>query len=105
MGDRRMIFTSGQIPLSPITGALIEGDIAAQTRQVLDNLAAVLADADASLADIVKTTIFLADMADFAVVNKIYGERFLAEPPARSTVQAARLPKDARVEIEAIAVI
>ena len=104
MGDRRMIFTSGQSPLSPITGTLIEGDIAAQTRQVLDNLAAVLADADASLADVVKTTIFLADMADFAVVNQIYGERFLAEPPARSTVQAARLPKDARVEIEAIAI-
>lgn len=104
-GDRRMVFCSGQIALDPATGVVIEGDTAAQTRQVLDNLAAVLAAAGASFADVVKTTIFLADMADFATVNAIYGERFPSEPPARSTVAAAGLPRNVRVEIEAIAVL
>lgn len=102
---KRMIFCSGQIPLDPATGAMVEGDIAAQTRQVLENLGAVLAAAGASFADVVRTTIFLADMGDFATVNALYGERFAADPPARATVQAARLPRDARVEIDAIAVI
>ncbi len=101
----RMVFCSGQIPLDPATGELVKGDIAAQTRRALDNLGAVLTAAGASWADVVKTTIFLADLADFAAVNAIYGERFAASPPARSTVQAARLPRDARVEIEAIAVL
>lgn len=104
-GDRRMVFCSGQIALDPATGVVIEGDTAAQTRQVLENLAAVLAAAGASFADVVKTTIFLADMADFATVNAIYGERFPSEPPARSTVAAAGLPRNVRVEIEAIAVL
>lgn len=102
----RMIYTSGQIALDPETGAMVgEGDVAAQTRQVLANLVAVLAAADATLAHVVKTTIFLADMADFATVNALYGERFPSDPPARSTVQAARLPRDARVEIEVVAVV
>ncbi len=105
VGDQRMVFCSGQIALDPATGTVIEGDVAAQTRQVLDNLGAVLAAAGASFANVVKTTIFLADMADFATVNAIYGERFPAEPPARSTVAAAGLPRNVRVEIEAIAVL
>lgn len=106
MGDRRMIFCSGQVALDPVSGAMVgEGDVAAQTRQVLANLGAVLAAADASFADVVRTTIFLADMGDFATVNAIYGERFPSDPPARATVQAARLPRDARVEIDAIAVV
>jgi 2-iminobutanoate/2-iminopropanoate deaminase len=100
-----MVFCSGQIALDPATGALVEGDVSAQTRQVLENLAAVLAAAGASFADVVKTTIFLADMADFATVNAIYGERFPSDPPARATVAAAGLPRNARVEIEAVAVL
>jgi 2-iminobutanoate/2-iminopropanoate deaminase len=105
VGNQRMVFCSGQIALDPATGAVIEGDIAAQTRQVLDNLGAVLAAAGASFASVVKTTIFLADMADFAAVNAIYGERFPGDPPARSTVAAAGLPRNVRVEIDAIAVL
>jgi 2-iminobutanoate/2-iminopropanoate deaminase len=105
MGDRKMIFCSGQIPLDPATGVMIEGDVSAQTRRVLDNLSAVLAAAGASLADVVKTTIFLGSMDDFAAVNAVYGERFTHEPPARATVQAAKLPRGALVEIEAIAII
>jgi 2-iminobutanoate/2-iminopropanoate deaminase len=99
-----LIFTSGQIPIDPATGAIIDGDVGAQTRRVLDNLAAVLAAAGASYADVVKTTIYLVDMGDFAAVNAVYGERFTGAPPARSTVGVARLPKDARVEIDMIAV-
>ena len=98
-----LLFTSGQIPLDPVSGKLVEGDITAQTRQVMANLRAVLAAAGADFADVVKTTIFLVDMGDFAAVNAVYGEHFPAAPPARSTVAVARLPKDARVEIEMIA--
>jgi 2-iminobutanoate/2-iminopropanoate deaminase len=105
VGGQRMVFCSGQIALDPATGQVIEGDVAAQTRQVMENLSAVLAAAGASLADVVKTTIFLADMADFATVNAIYGERFPSEPPARSTVAAAGLPRNVRVEIDVIAVV
>ncbi len=105
VGAQRMVFCSGQIALDPVTGAVIEGDVAAQTRQVLENLGAVLAAAGASFADVVKTTVWLVDMADFAVVNAIYGERFAHDPPARATVAAAGLPRNVRVEIEAIAVI
>ena len=105
IGDgKRMVFCSGQIPLDPVTGALVEGDIGEQTQQVLANLGAVLAAVGATFADVVKTTIYLADMGDFATVNEVYGMRFSADPPARATVQAARLPKDARVEIDAIAI-
>ena len=105
VGDKRMIFTSGQIALDPKTGAMIEGDVEAQTRQVIANLDAVLTAAGAGFEHVVKTTIFLASMDDFAKVNAIYGERFATDPPARSTVQAARLPRDAKVEIEAVALI
>jgi 2-iminobutanoate/2-iminopropanoate deaminase len=105
MGDRKMVFCSGQIAIDPATGAIVEGDVAVQTQRVLDNLAAVLAAAGARMGDIVKTTIFLASMDDFAAVNTVYGARFPNDPPARSTVQAARLPRDVKVEIEAIAII
>lgn len=105
VGDRRMVFCSGQIALDPTTGALVEGGVDVQTRQVLANLGAVLAAAGGSWKDVVKTTIFLASMDDFTTVNAIYGETFSVDPPARSTVQAARLPRDARVEIEAIAIV
>jgi 2-iminobutanoate/2-iminopropanoate deaminase len=97
------IFASGQIPFDPSTGEFVEGGVAEQTEQVLKNLTAVLGAAGASLADVVKTTVFLADMNDFAVMNEVYGRFFTENPPARATVQAARLPRDARVEIEVIA--
>ena len=102
---KRMVFCSGQIALDPATGVIVEGDVVAQTRQALENLGAVLVAAGASYAHVVRTTIFLADMDDFAAVNAVYGERFAYDPPARSTVQAARLPRDARVEIDAIAIV
>ena len=98
------IFTAGQIALDPATGKLIEGDIAAQTRQVLQNISAVLEAAGSSLAQVIKTTVYLTDMDDFAAMNQVYAEFFPADPPARTTVQVARLPLGARVEIEAIAV-
>ena len=104
VGDATLIFCSGQIALDPATGALIDGDVEAQTRRVLENIGAVLAAADATFADVVKTTIFLADLGDFGTVNALYAERFGGPPPARSTVQAARLPRDAKVEIEVIAI-
>ena len=105
VGDKKMIFCSGQIPLDPATGMMIAGDVAAQTRRVLDNLGAVLAAAGGSLANVVRTTIFLANMDDFATVNAEYGERFPHDPPARATVQAAKLPRGAAVEIDAIAIL
>jgi 2-iminobutanoate/2-iminopropanoate deaminase len=98
-----LVFCSGQLPMDPSSGQLISGSIEDQTRRVLDNLSAVLQAAGSSLKLVVKTTIFLADMNDFAAVNATYAEYFDQEPPARSTIQAARLPRDARVEIEAIA--
>jgi 2-iminobutanoate/2-iminopropanoate deaminase len=105
LGDKRMIFTSGQVGFDPRSGAMVEGGVEEQTRQVIANLGAVLAAAGAGLEHVVKTTIFLANMDDFAAVNAVYGERFGADPPARSTVQAARLPRDAKVEIEAVAIV
>jgi 2-iminobutanoate/2-iminopropanoate deaminase len=99
----QLLFVSGQVPFDPATGALIDGDIAAQTRRVLQNVGALLEAAGLSHAHVVRTTVFLADMNDFAAMNDVYRE-FFAEPyPARSTVQAARLPRDARIEIDAIA--
>jgi 2-iminobutanoate/2-iminopropanoate deaminase len=99
-----LIFCSGQIAIDPAVGKLVEADVAAQTRRVMQNLEAVLAAAGATFADVVKTTIFLVDMADFAIVNPIYGERFAGGvAPARSTVAVAMLPLGARIEIEAIA--
>ena len=106
VGDgKRMMFCSGQIALVPATGVLLEGDVTAQARQALENLGAVLAAAGASYGDVVRTTIFLADMNDFAAVNAVYGERFPYDPPARSTVAAAGLPRGALVEIDAIAIV
>ena len=98
-----LVFASGQIPLDPQTGEFVEGGVAEQTEQVLRNLSAVLEAAGTSLDRVVKTTVFLADMNDFAAMNEVYGRYFSQDAPARATVEAARLPRDARVEIEAIA--
>jgi 2-iminobutanoate/2-iminopropanoate deaminase len=98
-----MIFCSGQIPLDPATMQVIEGDVSAQTERVLRNLQAVLEAAGSSLQRVVKTTVFLADMGDFAAMNEVYGAFFGNNRPARSTVQVARLPRDVRVEIEVVA--
>jgi len=97
------VFLSGQIPLDPSTQQLIDGDVAAQTDRVLRNLAAILAAAGSSLAQVVKTTVFLKNMSDFAAMNDVYGRYFTDAPPARSTVEVARLPKDVLVEIDVIA--
>jgi 2-iminobutanoate/2-iminopropanoate deaminase len=100
-----MVFCSGQIPIDPATGEFVSNDVAEQTRQVLKNLSAVLEAAGTDLNNVVKTTVFLADMNDFTAMNEIYAEFFNENKPARATVQAARLPRDARVEIECIALI
>jgi 2-iminobutanoate/2-iminopropanoate deaminase len=97
------IFTSGQIPIDPATQQLIAGDIAAQTDRVLKNLSAILAAAGTGLNKVVRTTVFLKNMADFAAMNEVYGKYFVSAPPARSTVEVARLPKDVLVEIDVIA--
>lgn len=97
------LFTAGQIPLDPATMKLVEGDIAASTDRVIDNLVAVLAGAGCQLTDVLKTTVFLADLADFAGMNEVYARRFGEHRPARSTIQVAKLPAGARVEIEAVA--
>jgi 2-iminobutanoate/2-iminopropanoate deaminase len=98
-----LLFVSGQIPLDPATGQMIDGDISAQTHRVLDNVGALLAAGGLTFADVVRTTIFLADLSDFTSVNAVYGTYFSEPAPARATVQVARLPKDARVEIDVIA--
>ena len=100
---RALTITSGQLPIDPATGAFPEG-IEAQTRQSLENVKAVLAAAGLTMADVIKTTVFLKDMNDFAAMNEVYATFFPGEPPARSAVEVARLPKDAMVEIEAVAV-
>lgn len=100
-----LVFTAGQVGLDPATGELVEGGIEAQTRQVLTNLKNVLAAADSGLNFVVKTTVFLKDMHDFSKMNVIYGEFFAENPPARSTVAVAALPKGALVEIEAVALL
>ncbi|MDX6404526.1 MAG: 2-iminobutanoate/2-iminopropanoate deaminase [Blastocatellia bacterium] len=100
-----LVFASGQIPIDPATGEFVAGGIAEQTEQVLRNLTAVFEAAGVELNQVVKTTVFLADMDDFTAMNEVYGRFFGDAPPARATVQAARLPRDARVEIEAIAVV
>ena len=100
-----LVFVSGQIPLDPATNAMVGGDIAAQTHQVFANLRAILEAAGSSLDQVVRATVYLADMNDFATVNEIYGSYFASPAPARATVQAARLPKDARVEIDVIAAV
>jgi 2-iminobutanoate/2-iminopropanoate deaminase len=98
------IFCSGQIPLDPKTGQIVAGDISAQTKRVLENIAAVLRAEGLSFEDVVKTTIFLTDLGDFQIVNEIYSSYFTGQPPARSTVQVSALPKGANIEIEVIAV-
>jgi 2-iminobutanoate/2-iminopropanoate deaminase len=100
-----LLFCSGQIPLDPATGQLVTGDIAAQTRQVFANLGAVLTAAGVSFDHVARTTVYLADMTDFAAMNDVYGTFFRDPAPARSTIQAAGLPKSARVEIDVIAVL
>jgi 2-iminobutanoate/2-iminopropanoate deaminase len=100
-----MVFCSGQIPIDPMTGEFVSNNVAEQTHQVLTNLSAVLEAAGTSLNNVVKTTVFLADMNDFTAMNEIYAEFFSDNKPARATVQAARLPRDARVEIDCIAII
>jgi 2-iminobutanoate/2-iminopropanoate deaminase len=100
-----LVFASGQIPIDPQTGQFVEGGIAEQTEQVIKNLEAVLIAAGSALDKVVKTTVFLADMQEFATMNEVYGKYFVDGPPARSTVAAARLPRDARVEIDAIALV
>jgi 2-iminobutanoate/2-iminopropanoate deaminase len=97
------VFLSGQIPLDPATGQMIEGDIVAQTKRVMENLDAVLSAAGTSFGKVLRATIFLVDLGDFAKVNEVYGGYFPSEPPARATVQVAALPKGARVEIDLIA--
>ena len=98
------VYCAGQVGLDPATGKLVSGGIAAETGRVLENLAAVLAAANLSLADVVKTTVFLVDLTEFAAMNEVYGKHFAAPYPARATVQVAALPAGARVEIEAVAV-
>jgi 2-iminobutanoate/2-iminopropanoate deaminase len=98
-------FLSGQIPLDPVTNQLIEGDIASQTERVIENLKAVLEACGSSLAQVVKTTVFLKDMGEFAKMNEVYGRYFPQHAPARATVEAARLPRDVRVEIDCIATV
>jgi 2-iminobutanoate/2-iminopropanoate deaminase len=99
----QLVFTAGQIPLDPSTGKLVEGDIRVQTKRVLDNLVAVLEAAGSSMTQVIKTTCFLSDMADFPAFNEVYAEYFSANKPARSTVQVAQLPLNARVEVECVA--
>ena len=99
----QLLFVSGQVPIDPATGLMVDGDISAQTRRVFENIGALLTAGGRSFADVARTTVFLADMNDFAAMNEVYG-RYFSEPyPARATVQVARLPKDARVEIDVIA--
>jgi 2-iminobutanoate/2-iminopropanoate deaminase len=99
------LFTAGQVALDPATGELVAGGIAEQTKRALENLRAVLAAAGASFSDVVKTTVFLVEMADFGVMNEVYGQAFGDHRPARSTVAVAALPRGARVEIEVVAVV
>ena len=100
-----LVFVSGQIPLDPATGMMVAGDIAAQTHRVFRNLSGILEAAGSSLDCVVRTTVYLADMNDFVAMNEVYATYFSSPAPARATIQAARLPKDARVEIDAIATL
>ena len=102
---RGFVYASGQIPIDPTTGQFVDGGIAEQTEQVLKNVSAVLEAAGSRLDRIVKTTVFLADMEEFAAMNEVYAKFFTNDPPARATIQAAGLPRDARVEIEVVALV
>ena len=103
--DGRFVYTAGQVAIDPATNQVVEGDIKAQTRQVLKNIEAVLRAANASMDSVVKTTVFLKDFNDFAAMNEVYAEFFSGSAPARSTVEVGRLPRDLKIEIEAVAVI
>ncbi|MEP6917098.1 MAG: RidA family protein [Acidobacteriota bacterium] len=98
-----LLFVSGQVPIDPATGAIVDGDVAAQTHRVLRNLEEILKAGGASFDQVVRTTVFLADMNDFAAMNEVYATYFSAPAPARATVQVSRLPRDARIEIDVIA--
>jgi 2-iminobutanoate/2-iminopropanoate deaminase len=104
-GSRHLVFLSGQIPLDPSSGQVVQGDIAAQTERVLQNIKAVLEAAGASFDSVLKTTVYLKDMDDFSKMNEVYGRYFKENPPARTTIQAAKLPRDVMVEIDAIAAL
>jgi 2-iminobutanoate/2-iminopropanoate deaminase len=103
--DGKFLYLAGQISLDPVSGKMIDGDVKTQTRQVLKNIEAVLFAAGASFQSVVKTTVFLKDMNDFAAMNEVYSEFLSTAAPARSTIEVARLPRDARIEIEVVAVI
>jgi len=105
VASQGFVFLSGQIPLDPATGKIVDGDITAQTERVLENLKAVLESSGSSLAKAVKTTVYLTDMREFAKMNEVYARYFPENPPARATVEVARLPRDVRVEIDCIASI
>jgi 2-iminobutanoate/2-iminopropanoate deaminase len=102
--DIQMLHAAGQIPIDPATGELVPGDVVAQAERVMENIAAVLAHAEMDFSDVVMTTVFLIDLADFAAMNEVYGRRFQGEFPARSTIQVAALPKGSRIEVEVHAV-
>lgn len=102
---QNMVYTSGQIPVEPLSGEVVGGGIESQIKQVLENLKAVLAEAGTGLENVIKTTVFIKDMKDFALVNQIYGQYFKEPYPARSCVELARLPKDVLIEIEAVAIV
>lgn len=102
--DIQMLHAAGQIPIDPSTGELVAGDVTAQAERVMENIAEVLAHAGMGFSDVVKTTVFLVDLADFAAMNEVYGRRFTGEFPARSTIQVAALPKGSRIEVEVHAV-
>jgi 2-iminobutanoate/2-iminopropanoate deaminase len=104
-GSRQLVFLSGQISLDPSSGQVVQGDIAAQTERVLQNIKAVLEAAGASFDSVLKTTVYLKDMDDFSKMNEVYGRYFKENPPARTTIQAAKLPRDVMVEIDAIAAL
>ena len=105
LAEGKFIYTAGQGPMDPATGKIVEGDIKEQTRQVMKNLDAILRAGGASLSSVIKTTVFLKDMNEFAPMNDVYAEFLGTAAPARSTIEAARLPRDIRVEIEAIAIV
>jgi len=103
--DGALLFLAGQIPLDPVSGQMVTGDIAAETERIIENMRAVLSAAGASLSDVLKTTVYLTNMADFAAFNQAYSRHFVNQPPARTTVAVLALPLGARVEIEAIAAL
>ncbi len=104
-GNGQIIFTAGQIPIDPRSGQVLQGDVRQQTRLVLNNVKAILEEAGAHMEDVVKTTVFLKDMGEFGHMNEVYAEFFKVTPPARSTVEVSRLPRDVKIEIEAIAIV